>query len=363
MKYALIIPNLSCGGAEKAMIRLAAALQARGHSVHLILLRSGEGHEIAPDIRVHRLFHSDKPKRGGSLGKALAAYRLRQLHHQLTITTPFDVVISTLPFADHIVHLAKLPNVWYRIANTLSEEVSDLNKISIRKGHKRLKRIRSLYAGKNLIVNSEGVGRDLVEKLGVQAARIEVISNYIDVADITRLSFQHDPEIPAQPFIIHVGRFSPAKRHDVLLHAWKIADLPCRLVLLVKPTPKLLKLIKSQGVEDSVIVAGFKTNPFPWIKAARLLVLSSEREGLPNVLLESLWMNTPVISTDCPSGPREILEFDPDRYLTPVNDPQALGRKMRELWDQPFQTPPEFQLKYSPRLSLEKYESLGMKPA
>jgi glycosyltransferase involved in cell wall biosynthesis len=133
------------------------------------------------------------------------------------------------------------------------------------------------------------------------------------------------------------------------------------LVLLVKPSAKLANLIESEGVEESVIVAGFKPNPFPWIKAAKLLVLSSEREGLPNVLLEALWLNTPVISTDCRSGPREILEFDAERYLTPVNDPEALGRRIRELWDQPFVTPHEFELKYSPLLAIEKYEALGLK--
>lgn len=361
MKYALIIPKLSSGGAEKAMIRLAVALQSKGHEVHLILIRSGKGHEVSRDIRVHQLFRTGGREFGGSLGKLLAVLRLRKLHRVLAGATPFDAIISTLPYADHTVRLARLPRVWYRIANTLSQEVAELSRVSRMKGTKRLSRIRKLYRGKNLIVNSEGAGKDLVDNLGVRDAHIELIYNYIDVDTIRNLSQKQNPNIPSESFAIYVGRNSSAKRLDVLLRAWKIADLPYKMVLLTKPSLALEKLIEKERIEDRVVIAGFQKNPYPWIKAAEMLVLSSDREGLPNVLLESLWLNTKVVSTDCPSGPREILEFDPEKFLVPVNDPEALGAKIRDLWGQAFVTPEEFRNKFSPDLSIKKYEALALK--
>lgn len=361
VKYALIIPNLSSGGAEKAMIRLASALHDRGHEVHLILIRSGKGHEVRRDIQVHQLFRRGERKYGGSLGKLLAVRRLRKLHRMLTSVSSFDAIISTLPYADHTVHLARLPCVWYRIANTLSEEVAELTRASRMKGKKRSARIRKIYDGNNLIVNSEGAGKDLVDNLGVRGAHIELIYNYIDVDTIRNLSQKQNPDVPLESFAIYVGRNSSAKRLDVLLRAWKIADLPYKMVLLTSPSPALEKLIEQEGVKDRVIVAGFQANPYPWIRAAEMLVLSSDREGLPNVLLESLWLNTKVISTDCPSGPREILEFNPEKYLVPVNDAEALGAKIRKLWGQDFKTPDEFFNKFSPDLSISQYEALALK--
>lgn len=361
MKYALVIPKLSSGGAEKAMIRLASALQDRGHEVHLILIRSGKGHEVSRDIRVHQLFRPGGHEYGGSLGKFLAVRRLRKLHRMLASARPFDAIISTLPYADHTVHLARLPRVWYRIANTLSEEVAELTRASRVKGIKRAARIRKLYDGKNLIVNSEGAGKDLVENMGVRDAHIELIYNYIDVDTIRNLSLKQNPNVPSKSFAIYVGRNGTAKRLDVLLRAWKIADLPYKMVLLTSPSPALEKLIEQEGVKDRVMVAGFQENPYPWIRAAEMLVLSSDREGLPNVILESLWLDTKVVSTDCPSGPREILDFDPEKFLVPVNDPQALGTKIRNLWGQDFKTPEEFYNKFSPDLSISKYEALALK--
>lgn len=361
VKYALIIPNLSSGGAEKAMIRLASALHDRGHEVHLILIRSGEGHEVSREIQVHQLFRTGGREFGGSLGKFLAVRRLRKLHRMLTRVSPFDAIISTLPYADHTVYLARLPCVWYRIANTLSEEVAELTRVSRRKGKKRLTRIRRIYNGKNLIVNSEGSGKDLVENIGVRNAHIEVIFNYIDVETIRDLSQQQNSHVPTEPFAIYVGRRSSAKRLDVLLRAWKIAGLPYKMVLLTRPSPALEKLIDKEAIADRVTVVGFQKNPYPWIRAAEMLVLSSDREGLPNVLLEALWLNTKVVSTDCPSGPREILEFDPEKFLVPVNDAEALGAKIRNLWGQAFETPEEFHNKFSPDVSIKKYEALALK--
>jgi glycosyltransferase involved in cell wall biosynthesis len=117
----------------------------------------------------------------------------------------------------------------------------------------------------------------------------------------------------------------PQKRHDLLLEAWREANPGMRLVLLTRPDERLHALIARLGLQGQVLLPGFQVNPYPWMRAARLLVLSSDHEGLPNVLIESLACGTPVVSTDCPSGPREILTGPLARFLVPVGDARRLA--------------------------------------
>jgi glycosyltransferase involved in cell wall biosynthesis len=135
--------------------------------------------------------------------------------------------------------------------------------------------------------------------------------------------------------VLHVGRFMPQKRHDLLLDAWRRTSLPHRLVLLTERSPELDALIADRGLEDRVFVAGFRANPYPWMRASDLLVLSSDREGMPNVLVEALVCGTRVVSTDCPSGPREVLRGDLGRWLVPCRDPQALAEAIKAALDAP----------------------------
>src|SRR5256885_2377967 len=93
------------------------------------------------------------------------------------------------------------------------------------------------------------------------------------------------PARPAVPYLIHVGRFTGQKRHDLLLDAFAQLDIPHPLVLLAEPDPALSDLIRKHGLDGRVIVAGFKANPYPWIVGAELLVLCSDHEGLPNVII------------------------------------------------------------------------------
>jgi glycosyltransferase involved in cell wall biosynthesis len=181
-----------------------------------------------------------------------------------------------------------------------------------------------MYGGRALIAVSEGVGEDLRAGIGIAGARIEVIPNPFDFAALRMLA-QAPAELPQRPYVIHVGRFSAQKRHDLLLDAFARLGGAHRLVLLADDASALRAMIAARGLAGRVEVAGFQHNPYPWIAAAELLVLCSDHEGLPNVIIEALALGVPVVSTDCPSGPREILGAALPGCLVPVGDAAALA--------------------------------------
>src|SRR4051794_25929776 len=118
MKFAFIVTNLASGGAEKAIVKIGKALVDRGHDVHLVLLEHVMVHSVPTGLSVHALTGPGKHRSKGSIGKWLAALQLRCLMHRLAQIKPFDLVVSTLPFADEVAVRARLPRHWCRIANT-----------------------------------------------------------------------------------------------------------------------------------------------------------------------------------------------------------------------------------------------------
>jgi len=332
VNIALVITNLRGGGAEGATLRLARALAGRGHRVHVILLEHRVEHEVPGAVEVHSLTAPGSALGDGLIGRLLGAFRLRRLYRRLGLG-PECLTVSTLPYTDRVVMAARLRNAWFRIANTLSAEVQALQ--SPRKRARRLTRYRRLYEGRNLIAVSDGVADDLRRNLGLRDARIVRIYNGFNLDAIRAAATRADPEVPLEPFVLHVGRFMPQKRHDLLLDAWRRTSLAHRLVLLTEPSPELDALIAARGLQGRVFVAGFRSNPYPWMRACDLLVLSSDREGMPNVLVEALACGTRVVSTDCPSGPREVLRGDLARWLVPCRDPQALANAITAALDSP----------------------------
>ena len=346
------------GGAEKAFLKLAALMRRRGHDVHLFLLENIVEHVPDPAVKLHALTKPGRAQSKGFVGKRLAAVRLRRQFRQQQAERPFDFTLATLPFADEVVNLARLPRVWHRIANTLSAEIESLKQVSPSKASRRLARYRRLYRARNLIAVSDGVAQDLQRELGLTDANIVRLYNPFDLDEIRRLATENPAGLPHEPYIVHVGRFMPQKRHDLLFDAWKIAALPRKLVLLTSPTPALDALIVDAGMAGSVIVAGFQQNPYPWIRAANALVLCSDHEGLPNVLIEALICGTRIVSTDCPSGPREIMAGALARFLVPTGDAQALAAALRDAVTSPMPVSDEDLARFSIDTVARGYEGL-----
>jgi glycosyltransferase involved in cell wall biosynthesis len=361
MRFWIVITNLQGGGAERSMLNIADGLTRRGHRVKLILLEDRIDHALPPGVVPLCIGRRGRIISKGWIGKRAAAWRLRRwMRGQLADETP-DLIISTLPFTDEIVRAAGLRDVWFRITNTLSAEISGLKSISAGKAKRRLARYRRLYSGQNIIAVSQGVADDMRDFLGVQSAETITIYNPFDLEEIRRLSRVPDGTFPAEPFVIHAGRFVPQKRHDLLLDAFIASKLPHRLVLLTKSSQRLRALIAAKGLTERVTVTGFVSNPYPWYAKASAMVLSSDFEGFPNVLVEALACGTPVVSTDCPSGPREILTGPLRKYLSPCGDPDALARNLVSVVDSPPAIDASIVSRFSRDESLGAIEALAMR--
>ncbi len=322
MRYVLFTTNLAGGGAEKALAKIGEGLAACGHRIDFVVCEDAGAYPPPKGCRFHVL----APHAGhGWLGKRRLAWRLKSILHG----TAYDLLVSTLPFADEVAALSKAPRHVCRIANTLSAEIS---RLPAAKGQRRLKRYRDLYASRDLVAVSQGVASDLVTCIMANGDRIRVIPNPFDFAHIRRLASEPCPERPQAPYLLHVGRYALQKRHDLLLAAFaQLASegLSQRLVLMTAPDTDLERLIAAHGLEKLVTVSGFQANPYSWMAGADLLVLCSDHEGLPNVLIEALASGTRVVSTDCPSGPSEILRNEMAKWLVPCGDVEALVRTMR----------------------------------
>ena len=154
-----------------------------------------------------------------------------------------------------------------------------------------------------------------------------------------------DPQVP---ILLAVGRISGQKDYDTLLRAFAIASEKRELRLAIigdqaskgaksSRTERLRRLAKELKIDDNLRFLGVKTNPVRFMARSSLLVLSSRWEGLPNVLLEALACGTPIVSTDCPNGPREILAGGTYGRLVPVGDPKSLAAAIL----QTLQSPPD----------------------
>lgn len=232
--------------------------------------------------------------------------------------------------------------------------------------------IRRLYPRAEAVVCvSQGVADDLHSLTGLPADRLPVIYNPVVTEDLAHQAAKpaghpwlDEPNGP--PVVLAAGRLHQQKDFPTLLRAF--AELrrqrPVRLVVLGEGRDRraLGALARQLGIDDHLDMPGFVTNPFAYMSRARLFVLSSHYEGLPGVLIQALACGCPVVSTDCPSGPSEILEQGRWGRLTPVRDSAALAAAMGDALDSPADREALAQRAqaFSMERSLERYlELLG----
>jgi glycosyltransferase involved in cell wall biosynthesis len=198
----------------------------------------------------------------------------------------------------------------------------------------------------HVIAVSQGVADELSEKFGVSCERISVIANPVDTAGIQQQASQACPLQVTKPYIAAMGRLVENKNFALLIEAFAASSVAGKLLIIGDGPlrPVLEQHIASHGLQDRIILTGFLENPFPLLAGAEIFVLPSNAEGFPNGLVEAMSIGKPVISTDCKSGPFEILAGPPeDRVkdmtlagfglLVPCNDVEAMASALRYLQD------------------------------
>ena len=197
-----------------------------------------------------------------------------------------------------------------------------------------------LYRGPHkLVTASHGLRRSLVEKLQLPPENIVVIPNPVDLVMVAQGAQQSCPEAPPEPFILGVGRLTQVKGFDLLVRS--VANLdrshgPVSLVLLGdgEERTNLQRLAQELGY-CRLHMLGFEANPWRFMRAALAVAVPSRLEGFSNVTVEAMGCGVPVVVTDCPHGPREIISEGRHGILVPSDDAGALEAALASLQTEP----------------------------
>lgn len=333
-RIAIFLPSVRGGGAERAMTNLANAFALRRYNVDMVLA-SAEGPYLT-DL--------DSTVRVVDLKCSRVMLSLPGLVKYLRRARP-DAMISAMSHANVIAVVARsvcgaqMPLVVTEHTSTTSSTwiATDLRNRTVRMLMKR-----TYPAARAVTVVADAMARDLASRLKMEESRLVTIHNPV----VTRKLAIHAAEQPQHPWmgnytspvILAVGRLTKAKDFPTLIHA--MAELrakgrPERLIILGDGEERgaLENLIEDLALTDRIDLPGFVINPFAFMSRAALFVLSSRWEGLPTVLIEAMACGAPVVSTDCPTGPAEILENGEWGALVPVGDADALAQAMIEMLD------------------------------
>ncbi|WP_299489734.1 glycosyltransferase [uncultured Shewanella sp.] len=320
-KIAIFCPNLLANGTVKVALTQAEVIQASGHEVHLFIFNRG-GDFIPPNnVIIHYVFDDEK------LSLKKQQDKLQQVvREQEKLTGKFSLFLSNSTDCDIIVSGCDFDPCYYFCHCALKQELL----MELKRGPvhflRRWKKAKALI-GKNIITVSNGITQELKNTTWLKPQSVQTIYNPFNIEAILEKSQLEIADIPTEPYIIHIGRITRQKRLDILFQALKLMPSAPKLVLLTNRPKRALKLAKKYGVAERIITPGFQANPYAWIARAQMMLLSSDFEGFGMVLVEALICNTPVVSTDCPHGPNEILTGDLSQYLVPTRNPALLAEK------------------------------------
>ncbi|MGH6925190.1 MAG: glycosyltransferase [Propylenella sp.] len=357
-RIAFVINSLAGGGAERVMTTLLVGLEARlsEYDIHLILLdREPARHTVPGYVRTHQLDCRFRLFR-----------TLLFLSRALRRLSP-DVVVSFLERSNvaNVVCGAALRHrsLVCEHTNTSTHLGSGpagwLKKLVVRLTYPRANRV---------IAVSNGTRDDLIENFGVSADKVDVINNPVDRERILSQSRSEATIAAPAEYAVAVGRLVPIKNFSLLIEA--LARTPDLNLVILGEGPERKGLedkVRSNGLTNRVVLPGYVENPFPIIAKASFFVSSSKYEAFPMALVEAMCLGLPVIATDCPTGPAEILSGKnrPEQgddfarefgILVPTDHPEAMSQALRLMSD------PDVRAAYS-RKSLERSLSFSASAA
>lgn len=336
----LFINSLTSGGAERVLSIIATELVSQKIKVHLLCIEKDNAYTLPNEITVTYL--SSLNKNDSNLKKFLylpyLAYRVKKYtqKHQTPLIQShiyranFVNILAKLLGAKHQVQVVEVIGINFLTDGSFSKKIN-------------LLLIKYLYNYADLVIFKAQKMKEEFLKTFPKIKKYRVINNPYNIQKIQKLAqeevddFTFDEE---KTYIITVGRLCSQKRHKNLIEAMAHLEEKIELLIIGEGGLKkaLQKSIHQKNLQNRVHLLGKKVNPFKYINHAKIFLLTSESEGFPNVLVEAMICNTPVISTDCISGPREILapntdinfqltegiELAQNGILYPIDDQKAL---------------------------------------
>ena len=321
---AIFVPSLRGGGAERVMVDLACGFVERGYSTDLVLAKA-EGPYLRNAMDSIRVIDLNSPRVFASI-IPLARY-LRKERPKALLSAMAHANISAL-------WAACLAGVSTRIVvserNTLSQSARN-TVIKRQKIMPRLVRIFYPWAD-SIVAVSKGVADDLCQMTNLPRNCVTVIYNPVVTPELLAKStatIDHPWFAPGEPpVVLSAGRLSLQKDFPTLIKAFaKVCSTrPARLIILGQgdERARLEALVKELELESNVMMPGFVQNPFVYMHRSAVFVLSSAWEGLPGTLIQAMACGCPVVSTNCPSGPAEILEHGRYGPLISVGDERGM---------------------------------------
>jgi glycosyltransferase involved in cell wall biosynthesis len=321
---AIYMPDFMSGGVQRQQLRLAPSLIAAGHDLTFVVHRADGAlvDKVPAEAKVV------------VLGVKRTVSAIRPLARYIKSARP-DIVVANMGHPNLVALAAnKLAGKATRVVACHHSHLSNQSKAEGEWQHKILPFLirRFLRYADAIVAVSQGVADDLARVADVPRERIDVIYNPAVPDDVATLAAQpagHPWLGQPEPVVIAIGRLVPLKEFGMLIAA--TAGLPDARLVIMGEGPMLDPLKEEAervGMSDRVDFAGFQANPYAFLSRARLFVLSSKYEGFGNVIAEALACGTPVVSTDCESGPSEILDGGRFGTLVPVGDQAAMTAAM-----------------------------------
>lgn len=321
-KIAVLIANLATpGGAEKVAADLINEFTRCGYEVTLITFEATQQRVLQPKCTRH--IHLPLPsQQGGLMTQVMLLLKRARAFRQLFKQYEFDHIFSFLEAANAPCALASQQSI---LSMHLDPKVMT---------HKEWLLVKYLYPRvKGVVAVSQHMQALLQHRTGLK--NLQCIYNPIDTSAIQQKAQEKPKLVDDEPFIVAVGRLTQQKRFDRLLDAYSHSGIThqARLVIVGSGDKhhELEQKIETLGLQERVVLAGYQSNPYAYMQRALFLVMSSDHEGYPLTLLEALALQCPIVSVDCPTGPREIVQHEHNGLLTPPQDTTALAKAMQRL--------------------------------
>jgi len=335
-KVSFFLPSFGAGGAERALINIFKGLNKDSYTLSLVLVeKKGD-------------FIRELPS-----GLDIISFETRSIIRIFFKLRSFflsekpDIFISVFPRLSVLAVLAKILSKSDTKVVIIEHSVFSSTAANARTFFRRIIAkfvfpilMRVLYGhAQQVICVSGGVANDISKITGISRNKIEVIHNPIIGSEIRSLaqdnvSFSWISE-RREPIILAVGRLVKAKDYPTLLRAFSliIREIPAKLIIIGEGEEKieLEKFVIKLNIADSVAFLGFQSNPYKYMAKSSVFVLSSIQEGFPTVIAEAMASGVPVVSTNCKSGPSEIIKDGENGLLVPVGDSKTLSKAILKL--------------------------------